>query len=299
MKTAQNILRLLDMLSGIRSYSKEEIMEKLNVSERSFFRYMETLKNFGFVVDYNQGRYIIEKENKTIRDISSLLHFSEEEAYILNEAINNIDTSTKTRENLVSKLAALYDNDRIAIRFVTKEQSSKIKPLLEAIRNKNKVLIKEYRSSGSGKIYDREVEPFDFTPNYISIWAYEISSKKNKLFKIDRMKKVEINGEKWEYEKEHKADFLDCFRMGGEKRIGIKFRMSLKAKNLMTEEYPLSEQFITAIADNEYVFDGWVTKFDGVARFILGLPGEIYDIDNNKLNGFLKTKIKKFDFFNQ
>ena len=40
MKTALNILRLLDMLSGIRSYSKNEIMEKLELSGRNFFRYI-------------------------------------------------------------------------------------------------------------------------------------------------------------------------------------------------------------------------------------------------------------------
>ncbi len=297
MKTALNILRLLDMLSGIRSYSKKEIMEKLELSERNFFRYMETLKNFGFVINREQGRYIIEKNNKSVRDISSLLHFSEEEAHILNEAINTIDTSTKARRNLVAKLSALYDTDRIAIRFVTKENSSKIKPLLDAIKLKKRVKLHEYRSSGSGSITDRIVEPFEFTPNYIAVWAFENKSAKNKLFKIDRIKKAEITDEPWENEKLHKADILDCFRMGGKKRIPVSFDMTLKAKNLLEEEYPLSEQFITAKNENLYTFDGWVTKFDGIARFILGLPGEIHHINNEKLLDFLKIKTKKLDFF--
>ena len=85
--------------------------------------------------------------------------------------------------------------------------------------------------------------------------------------------------------------------MGGKKRIPVSFDMTLKAKNLLEEEYPLSEQFITAKNENLYTFDGWVTKFDGIARFILGLPGEIHHINNEKLLAFLKIKTKKLDFF--
>ncbi len=294
MQTALKTLRLLDMLSGIRIYSKQEIIERLNISERNFYRYIRTLKDFGFVVNSNNGRYIIEKNNKTVKDISSLLHFSEEESFILNEAINRIEVSTKAKENLVSKLSALYDNDRIAIRFIAKEQSSKIKPLLEAIRLKKKVVVEEYRSSGSGTIYDRILEPFDFTPNYVAVWAYESQTGENKLFKVERMKKVSLKDEEWEFETRHNADPVDCFRIAGKKQIPVSFEMSLLAKNLLTEEYPLSEQFITTKADNRYLFDGWVTGLQGVGRFILGLPGEIYEINNKELKNYIENKLKNF-----
>jgi len=54
------------------------------------------------------------------------LHFSDEEAYVLNEAIHNIEASSRVRENLIGKLSALYDFDRILAQFVAKENSSKI-----------------------------------------------------------------------------------------------------------------------------------------------------------------------------
>lgn len=296
MQTAFKILRLLEMLSGIRTYSKNEIRQALNISERNFYRYLGTLKDFGFVVNKEEGRYIIEKNNKNIKDISSLLHFSAEESYILNEAINRIEASTKTRQNLIAKLSALYDNDRIAIRFTAKEQSSKIKPLLEAIRQKKKAVIGEYRSSESGTIVDRTVEPFDFTPNYISVWAYEAESKENKLFKVERMKQVSVTEEPWQFEAEHKSDPVDCFRIAGKKQIAVSFGMSLLARNLLTEEYPLSEQFVTRIDDNRYRFEGMVSGFQGIGRFILGLPGEIFCIDNEELKKYLNKKTKNFSF---
>jgi proteasome accessory factor C len=297
MKTALTSLRLLDMLSGINRYTREELMDRLELSERSLYRHLNTLKNFGFVIDSSGGRYIIEKNNKTVRDLSSLLHFSEEEAYILNEAINRIETTTKARENLVSKLSALYDSDRIAIRFVAKENSSRIKPVLDAIRLRKKVKIIGYQSSDSGKIDDRIVEPFVFTPNYISVWSYEEADRKNKLFKVDRMHKVELLEVDWKHEQHHHADLLDCFRIGGKKKLPVKFEMTLRGKNLLTEEYPLSAALITEIHQDHYLYDGWVTSYEGVGRFILGLPEEIFNIKPTQLTDFLKKRIKKYDFF--
>ena len=284
------------MLSGIRSYSKKEIMERLEISERNFYRYIKTLKDFGFIIDTSGGRYIIEKNNKTIKDLSDLLHFSEEESHILNEAINSIEASTKIKENLIGKLSALYDNDRIAIRFVTKEQSSKIKPLLEAIKNEKKVKVYEYLSSGSGKIGNRILEPFEFTPNFISVWAYEPESGKNKLFKVKRMKSVELTTENWSAKEKHKANLTDCFRIGGPKQIPLCFEMTLLAKNLLIEEYPLSEHFISSHGENHYRFNGWVTGFEGIGRFVLGLPGEIFNIENDHFLEFLNKKQKIFNF---
>ena len=288
--SALGILKLIDILSGIRKYTKQEIMERLEISERSFYRYLKVLRDYGFVINNEDNFYIAEKNNRIIKDISSLLHFSEEESYILNEAINNIEASNKIRENLIAKLSALYDADRIAIQFVNKENSSKIKPLLEAIRKKKNVKLIAYKSSGSGKITDRIVEPFEFTPNYISIWVYEHKSKMNKLFKISRMLSVKKLESDWDFEDYHKANLLDCFRVGGEQQIPISFKMSLKAKNLLIEEYPLAEKFISIVNDNLYCFDGWASKFDGIGRFLMGLPGEFFDVKPIDLQSFIKNK---------
>lgn len=284
------VIKLLTLLSGAKAFSKQEIIERLELSERSFYRYIKTLKEAGFVIDINNSFYSIAKKSAQFKEISSLLHFSDEEAYILNEAIHNIEASSRDKENLISKLSALYDSDRISAQFVSKENSSKIKPLIDAIKDKKQVKLIDYKSSGSSKISTRIVEPFEFTPNYISLWTYELSSKTNKLFKISRVQKVDIIDANWEFEPEHKANLLDCFRIGGDKEIPIKLEMSLKAKNLLVEEYPLSEKFIKSINDNLYQFNGWVTAFYGIGRFVLGLPGEIFNINNAGLKRFIKEK---------
>jgi len=288
--SALKVIRLLSLLSGAKAFSKQEIIERLELSERSFYRYIKTLKEAGFIIENKGLLYSIAKKSAQFKEISSLLHFSDEEAYILNEAIHNIEASSRVRENLIGKLSALYDSDRIAAQFVSKENSSKIKPLLDAIKGKKQVKLINYKSSGSGKISTRVVEPFEFTPNYISLWVYELSSKANKLFKISRIQKVELVDANWMYEPEHKVSLLDCFRVGGDKKIPVKLKMSMMAKNLLVEEYPLSEQFIAKINDKLYAFDGWVAKFYGIGRFVLGLPGEFYDIENVDLKRYMEEK---------
>jgi len=253
-------------------------------------RYIKTLRDYGFVVEFTDGFYKIPRNSKNYSNIADLLHFSEEESYILNEAIHNIEATTKARENLIAKLSALYDSDRIAIQFVGKENSSKIKPILDAIHQKRQVVLRGYSSSGSGSISDRLTEPFEITPNYISVWAYEPQSDTNKLFKISRIKSVELLPQKWLHAPKHNANFLDCFRVGGTVMIPVEFKMTLKAKNLLNEEYPRSEKMVQRISDNEYLFKGEIASFDGIARFILGLPGEIYDLSHAELTEFLKKK---------
>ena len=295
--SALKVIKLLLLLSGVKAFTKKEIQDRLKITERSFYRYMNTLKEAGFIINNENGYYSMAKKSINFKEISSLLHFSGEEAYILNEAIHSIDASTTQKQNLISKLSALYDTDRIAVSFVKKEESTKIKPIIDAIKKQKQIRLINYQSSGSGKISSRIVEPFEFTPNYIALWAYEPISGKNKLFKISRIQKVELTDKAWQYKAKHKADLLDCFRIGGKKKIPVKFKMSLLAKNLLIEEYPLSEPYIDKINDNLYSFNGWVSSYQGIGRFILGLPEEIYDLQNTDLKEFIDRKRNSFKIF--
>ena len=290
--SVDKVLKLLSILSCNTKYLKNEIIQRLDISERSFYRYLESLKQFGFVIDNIDGYYSIPKNSQNFKEISSLLHFSEEEAFILIQAIHSIDATTKARENLISKLSALFDSDRIAVKFVGKEKSTKIKPLLDAIRTKKQIKINGYLSSGSGNITNRVLEPFDFTPNYVSVWAFEPKSMMCKLFKVSRMQNVEIVNHDWEFQDKHKSQSIDCFRIGGETKVFVRFEMTLLAKNLLCEEYPVSEKFITKLNDNKYLFDGWVNSFHGVGRFIMGLIDNVSNIDNPNLKLYLKDKLK-------
>ncbi len=73
--------------------------------------------------------------------------------------------------------------------------------------------------------------------------------------------------------------------------------MTLRAKSLLIEEYPLSEKFIETKNDNCYIFDGWVTSFHGIGRFVIGLIAEFKNIQNTDFIKFIKEKQKYFKIF--
>jgi len=287
----QRMLEILMMISGSYGYSIAQIADKYNVSERTVYRYLTTFQNAGFLLDKKNGNYKIDKTSSQFKDLSKLLHFSEEEAHVLSKAIHLIDDENNFKHELYEKLYHLFDSDKAINKIVRKEKSENIIGLKNAIKNKRQVILKNYRSSHSENIRDRIIEPFDFSSNFVFVWCYDMESKSNKTFKIARIKDVIVTDKKWKSESKHKKFETDVFRMSGEKKIPIKLKLSLLAYNLLLEEFPLSEKYLKQ-NDINYIFDGWVCNFNGAGRFILGLPGEIKIISPKELKGFLKEKSK-------
>jgi proteasome accessory factor C len=87
----RRLLKLLVLLSYKRGYTISALAEKLDASERTIFRYLNLFRDEGFIIEQINGFYRIEKNESEFKEISQLLHFSEEEAYILEKAIHTID----------------------------------------------------------------------------------------------------------------------------------------------------------------------------------------------------------------
>ena len=288
----RKMLEILLLISGNIKYTKKDLCQRFHISERTVYRYFETFRQVGFVLENKNGYYHINKNQSTCRDISELLHFSEEEAYILSKAIHSVDDNNTIKSNLVKKLYALYDFDRVAKTIVKKEHSENVHAILKASKEKKQVILRNYVSASSSKVSDRVVEPFSFTTNYISVWCYEPSSQTNKLFKTARIGKVEITKNPWQHEEKHKDDLIDVFRISSHKKIAVKLLLNTRAVSLLTEEYPMAEEFLQPTKNNKYLFDGWVCSFEGIGRFILGLPGEIEIKKPTALKTYLAKRLK-------
>jgi len=288
------------MLNCKYGRSLDEVSQNLDVSKRTAYRYIKTLRNAGFVVDKKESLgkyyYLINQEDSDHRDISELLHFSKEEAYILSKAIHSIDQENELKINLIKKLYSLYDFDRVAVPIIKKEKSEAIHALSEAINEKKQVVLSGYQSSHSGQVYDRGVEPFEFTTNFVSVWCYDLKDKENKIFKTSRIGKVKIRKEQWQYENQHVSAFMDVFRISSYNKIPVKLTLSLLAKNLLTEEYPLAEQYIKQQNQNSYLFETEVASLTGVGRFVLGLIGEVKIHKPESLKEYIREKIEKIEF---
>lgn len=290
------MLKMLLLLNCRYGRSIGELARALQASERTVYRYIETIRRAGFVVDKFTDKsttyFHINKDTGVYKDIGDLLYFSEEEAYILSKAIHSIDNENVFKNNLIKKLYTLYDDDRIATPIIKKEYSDAVHKIRDAMNKKEQVMLVNYKSSHSKEIRNRVVEPFGFTVNFIAIWCYDAEDKSNKLFKTARIDHVEPLGICWKYEKQHQKGNVDIFRVSSYETIPVTLKLSLSAYNLLIEEYPLAEKYITMQHDGSYLLQTEVAGLEGVGRFVMGLLDEIEVIEPMVLKEYIWKKIE-------
>lgn len=294
----ERLLRLMMMLTANNRYSVEELADRLETSPRTIYRYIDTFKEAGFLITKKGECFRIDKKSKYFKDISQLVHFTEEEAYILNSAIESIDPTNVIKQNLKAKLASVYDFKMLAECVVKGENARNVNSLIEAIENRKQVVLKNYTSGHSKKVSDRLIEPLSFTTNYIQVWGYEVSSGKNKLFKLSRIGSVEVLEDEWAFENEHSVGMMDIFRITSFEQIPIKLKLGLMASSLLVEEYPLAEKYLSPAPDdsNSHILDIKVCGYEGVGRFVLGLLDDIEILEGDGLKEFLRERMKMAKF---
>lgn len=291
----ERLLRLMMMLTA-NKYTIEQLSDRLEMSPRTIYRYIDTFRNAGFLIKKNSDNvFRLDKESKYFKDISELVHFTEEEAFILKNAIESIDENNILKQNLKSKLYSVYNYKMIADCVVRGSNAKNVNTLVDAIESKQQVILKDYTSAHSKSVSDRLVEPISFTTNYIQLWAYEISSGETKTYKVSRIGAVELLDNDWEHESEHKKGYIDLFRMHGFNEYRVSLKLGVKAASLLKEEYPLSEQSLIEHRDNDnniyYTIDIKVSSFEGVGRFVLGLLDDIQVLGSQEFIEFLKNRI--------
>ena len=281
------LLNLMKLLSSNVDYTIRELMDRLAISRRSIFRYLDTLRIAGFAVA-KKGTNIhkLLSMPKEGINLSNLIHFSEEEAYLLHNLIGALTSDCQVTINLENKLAALFDATSVTEIIGNKITGENIMRLRQAIDEKKQVTLVRYESGNTMSISDRLVEPIKFSSNYRDVYAYEVSTGLTKVFKISRIGQVEVSLADWKHEDKHEKIETDCFRMAGKEDIPVTLKMTLKAKNLLIEEYPLASKYVSY--DGEYWwFKGKVKDLAGVGRFVIGLADQIVVTDSISLKKYI------------
>lgn len=290
----ERLLRLMKMMAGNRNYTVDELADRLGISYRSIYRYIDTFKDSGFVVEkLHSNVYRLGKMPKGFVDLKNLIYFSEEEAYIINSLINGLDSTNLLKTNLKKKLSAVYNSTSIINYVQRPELSEHIELLGEAMRGKKKVILKAYESSHSKETSDRFIEPFEFTTNCIDIWGYDLEKKQNRVFKISRIGKVCLLDDDWTREDKHEKSRTDCFRISSFSQTPVKLELSIMAKNLLLEEYPLAEPDIRREGD-KWILETLVSGMEGVGRFVIGLAHEVKVIDSPELERYIQDFTRKY-----
>ena len=288
----ERTLRLMRLMSGNAYLTVEQLAKRLDTSTRSIYRYIDTFKTCGFAVekiDDSISRLISMPSG--YKDLQKLVYFSEEEARVLTYLIESLDETNSLKSSLYRKLCAVCDTKSIKEYSGTSKNAANVQALGNAMKDRKTVILKDYSSSSSGTVRDRMVEPFEFTNNHIDIWAYDCEKKDVRLFKIARIGWVDILPIDWQHEDEHDKGYLDAFRMQGKAQTHVRLEMTLRAKNLLCEEFPLAEPDITE-KDGKYILDTKVSKMEGVGRFVIGLMGDIRVLDSPELVAYINDYIR-------
>jgi predicted DNA-binding transcriptional regulator YafY len=163
------------------------------------------------------------------------------------------------------------------------------------MESQQQVILHSYQSSRS--IRNRRVEPFAFTTNYVNVWCYDLEDNRCKIFKTARIGSVEITSTPWLFGSQHQEGFIDIFRMIAQSEaelIPIKIHLGRLAYNLILEEYPLSEKYISQVDESHWLLECKVANLQGVARFVVGLLDDI-DISNSpELKQYITNYINQY-----
>lgn len=197
-----------------------------------------------------------------------------------------------------SETRRMSDNERRRIlidRINSKKESAEtLSTLMEAVETKCQVVLLGYRSSSGGDIRDRLVEPFAFASGGKTVWCYDVESKTNKLFKIDRILNVELTKDSWQYKTHHKEGKTDIFRLTSDTTKTVELELSMRARNILVEEYPEAKKYIKPTEDNDrWIFRTEVCRMEGIGRFYMGLAEEITIIDAPGLKEYAEQYVKE------
>jgi predicted DNA-binding transcriptional regulator YafY len=267
------VLQLISLLQQTPPKSVQHLASILDTTHRTAYRYLDLLRELGFDLqrDHNNKYFIIHN------DEIAPVHFNPDETEFLRQLILTSGKDSQLKDAVLKKIYLSSETTIIGNHLLKAHLGKIVEDLCEAIICKLQVKLKNYHSLNGETISDRIVEPLAFTDNYSSLIAYEIGSKKNKYFNIQRISNVEILDKSWDHTDKHQIELPDAFGFApGTETFAIHLELSMKAFILLKEEYPLSSPHLKPIPkSNKYELKMEVNSLKPIERFIKGLKDEV------------------------
>lgn len=285
------LFQLINFLKARPPKSLRSIELFLNTSVRTVYRYIDLLKDLGFVVekDANNKIFIVAAPEL------DLIPFTVQEADYIKKLVLSAGKDNQLAQSVLQKVQQSSEIELGAESLFKAHLAKIVEQISLAIVDGKQLLIKGYSSANSQSISDRIVEPTCFTENYDSISAYEIKTGLNKYFNIERMASVEVLETSMLHEEHHEFYKPDIFGFQGKSmNKEIELQMSMRASLLLKEEYPMSAAFIKPIPDTgKYHFKANVQSFKGPKRFVMGFLDEVQVLGSKEFIRFIQKGLKK------
>ncbi len=296
MSARERIVRIiLFLLSHPYTYTKKEIVDRLeDTTLGTFDEDIRILRSLDLTVNCKRPSYtyaiLPEKEFKELNYLSPLT--DRDRDCITNALLKQLPKNEGMYLN--KKLDSLYDFQKLGIRALRKPALEKIDNLTEA-KNKEVCVILEDYYSNSSEPRNRKVEPFFVDPDYDTLQAYDVEALGIRHFKLNRIKRVVILKNPWEYKDKHHKKETDIFRIADDDIVMVHLELNMQGRNILMDTFPKAKEAITHGSDkNTFDFQSKVnTKFLGVTNFILGNADNVKVIGPDSLKEHLKKQARK------
>lgn len=285
-------LRLLLMLTQHRNLTVDDVSRQLSMSRRSIYRYIDSYKQMGFIVVKEGPRYHIDPESPFFKQITSLIHFTEDEAMTINQVLNSVYDNSPQVRHLREKLSSLYDYKVLSKHGVDEHIAQNLAALFDAVKTERMVVLRDYASPNSAQTSDRIVEPYLFVSENSEVRCYEIKTGQNKTFKLSRIRKVEPLDLLWSHKNEHAEYFTDLFHFSGEERFPVTLILGQLSMSLLVEEYPGASAMLKKQDDGRFLLKTEVCSYKGIGRFVMGLIDDIEIVDSPEFVEYLRGKVE-------
>jgi predicted DNA-binding transcriptional regulator YafY len=291
MRNQNKILRVFQLINLLKSHPPKSICHLADVlesTERTLYRYFNLLEELGFELKRDELNRVFISADKPSEEIS----FTREEIVFLKKLLQSVGKKVKIKDSIIGKLL-VHSDVQIGTKLALNAHLGKIvETINRGIETRRQVVLRKYHSLHTNSISDRIVEPISFTENYSAIIAFEVASKQNKIYNIDRIIAVEITRHPFRNGKLHHIAELDSFGFAkGNHEYPIELQLSMRAALLLKEEYPRSTDGIRAIQGKGlYTFKTVVYDLRPVARFIMGLSHEVNIVNSPTLLEFLDVQ---------
>ena len=293
----QRQLELLEILTGNIDQTVQDICDCLDISPRTFHRYIAMFRSAGFELTSSHGVYTIFQTSPFYANIADKMQLRSSEVNTLVRLLDHADSDDPAIQILRLKFANLYGVDFNEQEVRMANQVSQMTNLIQrAIRSRRQVILHDYESPHRQTLSDRLVEPFRLLTSTGSVRCYELESNTCKTFKIARIRgQVEVLPQRWQHTTEHTNYYTDAFGFSGEVRHRVILRLTMLAAQVLCEEFGVKESQLLIDSDNQHrIFATHVCSSVGIGRFVMGLINDVEVIRGNELRQFIKQELDRY-----
>ena len=290
-------LDLILLLTENHSYTTQELADRLGITRRNLYYYLEYLRDSGFVLIKNGYTYRLDRSSPFFKRLHENIALTRDEAAYVHRLLDSTEKHDYQALTIRAKLERQFHLEELSDPAVMRRINRNVQQLKKAIAEKKMVTLKAYSSPHSKTVADRIVEPFMLMNGGSDIRCHELRSHENKTYKISRMQEVEIMDLPWICEDQHREVYTDIFNFSGEQRLHVSLRLGQLSHNLLVEEHPGAEPFVKQLDDNTWQADIDVVSYHGIGRFVLGLFDDIDILGDKGFINYLQEKTKRMKDF--